>query len=341
MDTAEGITLCLIGCGAMGGIHARHLAQDTRVGHLILCEAEMERAELLAKDLGPRGPTTEIISPDQAFDARSTDGFLIVSPAAQHAEHLRAAAVTDRYVFCEKPVATDPEDIVSLAAELGHVADHVQVGFNRRFDHHLSAFKSRLVAGAIGQIEQLHLASRDHAPPMPEHLPFSAGLIAETMIHDFDTVRWLLDDEIASVTCHGSALINPAYADHGHIDTATTVLIGASEQQVVIQNSWRAPQGYDQRIEALGTAGVLRVENPRNSTVTMNTVTGEATDAIKDDWSTRYVDAYRAEMVAFVDSVTGNLPASPNLRDGLAASTLANFCKEALQTGKTQLLKTE
>ncbi|MCY4260613.1 MAG: Gfo/Idh/MocA family oxidoreductase [Rhodobacteraceae bacterium] len=268
MKTAEGITLCLIGCGAMGSIHARHLAQDTRVGHLILCEADMGRAEALAKELGPRGPTSEIIPIDQAFDGRSTDGFLIASPAAQHAGHLRAAAATNPYIFCEKPVATDPEDIVSLAAELGHAADRVQVGFNRRFDHHLSTFKSRLVAGAVGQIEQLHLISRDHAPPMPEHLPFSAGLIAETMIHDFDTVRWLLEDEISSVTCHGSALINPSYAEHGHIDTATTVLIGASGQQVVIQNSWRAPQGYDQRIEALGAAGVLRVENPCNSTVT-------------------------------------------------------------------------
>ncbi len=338
METAEGLTLCLIGCGAMGSLHAHHLAGDARVGRLILCEAERARAEALARGLGPRGPMTEIIAPDQAFDTTSVDGFLIASPAARHAEHLRRAAATGRYVFCEKPVATDPEDIVSLAADLGHGADHIQVGFNRRFDHHLSVFRSRLVAGAVGRIEQLHLASRDHAPPMPDHLPFSAGLIAETMIHDFDTVRWLLDDDIASVSCHGSALIDPTHADHGHIDTATTVLIGASGQQVVIQNSWRAPHGYDQRIEALGAAGLLRVENPRNSTVTMNTVTGEAMDAIRDDWSTRYVEAYRTEMVAFVDCVTGNAPVSPNLHDGLAASTLAACCQEALRTGTTQLL---
>ena len=320
----------------MGAIHARNLATDQRIGRITLCETESTRAEAVAACFGPRGPVTDIRTLKAAFDGPVPDAFVITSPAHCHLDQLITASATGAYVFCEKPVASTYEQIAAKRAELTPCRDRIQIGFNRRFDPHLAEFKTRLSARQSGKIEQLTLISRDHTPPAVGQLAGSAGLIAETMIHDLDIVRWLLDDEVASVFCNGGALINPEYLNHGHIDTATTLLTGRAGQQVVIQNSWRAPDGYDQRIEALCAECRISVGNPRSSEVARHDRTGTANAAIRNDWSTRYTDAYRIEMTKFIDALSDAADTTPNLSDGIAASYLADRCAQSLATGQVK-----
>ena len=320
----------------MGAIHARNLAMDRRIGRITLCETDKMRADALAASFGPRGPVAATRKPEEAFDGPVPDAFLITSPAGFHLDQLITASATGAYVFCEKPVAATYEQIRAKSAELMPCCNRIQIGFNRRFDPHLAEFKTRLSADRSGKIEQLTLVSRDHTPPVVGQLVNSAGLIAETMIHDLDTVRWLLDDEITSIFCNGGALINPEYLDYGHIDTATTVLVGRSGQQVVIQNSWRAPDGYDQRIEALCAKRKISVGNPRSSEVALHDQSGTANAAIRNDWSTRYIDAYRIEMTKFIDTVWDVTNTTPDLSDGIAASYLADRCAQSLATGQPQ-----
>ncbi|MHA3980733.1 Gfo/Idh/MocA family oxidoreductase [Halovulum sp. GXIMD14794] len=328
------LKISVIGCGTMGAIHARNLAADPRVGHVALFDADLARAEAVASGFGPRDAASSVAQVDSVFDGDTPDAFVICSPAALHLDQLVTASRTGAYVFCEKPVASRYEQIAAKLDNLRPYNDRIQVGFNRRFDPHMADLKARLAAPETGKIEQLQVISRDHTPPTLDQLPNSAGLIAETMIHDFDTVRWLLSDEIRAVFCSGAALVNPAYADLGHVDTTTTILTGRGGQQVVVQNSWRAPNGYDQRVEALCEHTRLNVGNPRASAVTAEDRSGELSQPIKDDWSTRYVDAYRSEMSHFVETVARRAVTGPNLLDGIAASYLAEQCAASLASGK-------
>ncbi len=334
MTDKSQLRINIIGCGTMGAIHARNLAADPRVGHVALFDADLTRAEAVAATFGPRDAEARVAHVDAVFEGETPDAYLICSPAALHLDQLVTAAQTGAYVFCEKPVASRYEQIVDKLELLRPYNDRIQLGFNRRFDPHMAAFKAELDAPHTGKIEQLHVISRDHTPPSIEQLANSAGLIAETMIHDFDTVRWLLGDEIRSVFCSGAALVNPAYADHGHVDTVTTILTGQNGQQVVVQNSWRAPNGYDQRVEALCEHTRLNVGNPRDSQVTSQDRKGGVSQPIKDDWSTRYVEAYRLEMLDFVSTVAQGAATSPNLLDGVAASLLAQQCTASLNAGQ-------
>lgn len=49
----------------------------------------------------------------------------------------------------------------------------------------------------------------------------------------------------------------------GDIDTACVTLVTSSGKQAVILNSRRAAYGYDQRIEAFGSGGMVISDNPR------------------------------------------------------------------------------
>ncbi|MEM9634808.1 MAG: Gfo/Idh/MocA family oxidoreductase [Pseudomonadota bacterium] len=334
MGADRTLNVCLIGCGHMGRLHAGSLAGDKHLRHLTVCDADPNVAQMLADNLA--SPSLEVVvAPiETALRQKHFDAYVIASPAHLHLEQCAIAAESGAYVFCEKPVAPEYEDILEQLDRLSPYEDRIQVGFNRRFDPQMAALKSGIERGAIGEIEQLHIVSRDHTPPTLEQLETSAGLIAETAIHDFDMVRWLLGGEVRSIACYGAALVNSDYAALGHIDTATMVMIGENGQQVVLQNSWRAANGYDQRIEAFGPKGRLNVGNPLSDLVVFEDRGGARHGQISDDWSTRYRQAYSIEIASFLECVARKGKTSPSLSDGIAASKLAHFAQLSLQQGQ-------
>jgi len=98
----------------------------------------------------------------------------------------------------------------SAAAQLQKAT--LLMGFNRRFDPHFQALKTRLDAGAIGRLETLSIVSHDPAPPPIEYIRVSGGLFKDMAIHDFDTARWLLNEEPEEVFSSASCLVDPAIA---------------------------------------------------------------------------------------------------------------------------------
>ena len=322
------LRVCLVGCGSMGRIHGKSILRHANLSSLSLCDVDPSRARELAGELGANWLPLE-----DALAASGFDAFFVVTPAAAHVGQLERIVPNGSYVFCEKPLAEDMASIAAAMPALQPFADRIQVGFNRRFDPHMAELKQRILAGDIGQIEQLRIVSRDFSAPSVESLDKSAGLLFETAIHDFDLTRWLLDDEMAEVMCLGGALVNPRYRSVGHIDTATTLLRGARGQQVVIQNSWRTSYGYDQRVEAFGAGGRLTVANPAGPLVSCENAGGLRRGPIPRDWIARYPEAYFIQITAFLDAVSSGDAVKPNLTDGYMASYIAGQASESLRTG--------
>ncbi len=324
----RGLSVCLVGCGSMGRLHGESILRHSGVSGLSLCDADPSRARELAGELGG-----DWLPLDEALSSSMFDAFFVVTPAAAHVEQLVRIVPNGAYVFCEKPLGHDMAAIDTAMPALKPFADRIQVGFNRRFDPHMAELKRRIVAGDIGEIEQLRIVSRDFSAPTVESLDQSAGLLFETATHDFDLARWLLDDEICELMCLGGALINPRYASVGHIDTATTIMRGAHGQQVVIQNSWRTSYGYDQRVEAFGAGGRLTVANPAGPLVFHENSDGLHSGPISTDWFARYPEAYFIQDTAFLDAVSNGVAVRPNLNDGYMASYIAQRASESQNGG--------
>ncbi len=329
MTTAEKreLRVCLVGCGSMGRLHGEAILRHSNVSSLSLCDIDPSTARALAGELG-----VAWLPLAQALSSSMFDAFFVVTPPAAHVEQLVRIVPTGAYVFCEKPLGDDMASIDAAMPTLRPFPDRIQVGFNRRFDPHMAELKRRILAGDIGEIEQLQIVSRDYIAPSLESLAKSAGLFFETAIHDFDLARWLLDDEICELMCLGGALINPRYASLGHIDTATTMMRGARGQQVVIQNSWRTSYGYDQRVEAFGAGGRLAVANPAEPLVLHENASGLHRGLISPDWFARYPEAYLIQATAFLDAVSNCDAVRPNLIDGYMASHIAQRASESQET---------
>ncbi|MBL6945239.1 MAG: Gfo/Idh/MocA family oxidoreductase [Rhodospirillales bacterium] len=313
----------------MGEIHGRNVASMPGAELAYCVDFDPSSAERLAGELGAKAVTA-----DEAFASGDVDAFIIASPAQTHADYIERAVETGAYVLCEKPIDHELERAVQCLDKIGDKATKVQVGFNRRFDFHFNQLKQQLKEGSVGNIEQVLIISRDPKAPSVEVLSRSSGLLKETTIHDFDLARWLVDEEPAQVFVAGGALVNPEFEKIDHIDTSTTIMRTASGIQITILNSLRASYGYDQRIEVLGSKGMVAADNVEKSRVI--TADESGIKRAKPLWfyPQRYAEAYRTEVMEFLNAVSTKSDVTPNAFDGYRASLLANNAIESLKLGR-------
>ena len=145
--------------------------------------------------------------------------------------------------------------------------------------------------------------------------------------------RWLLDEPIASVYSAGSCLVDPDIGRQGDIDTARTVLRTESGRLCVISNTRRSGCGYDQRIEAFGSAGMLCAGNVAADTVVVATEAGVTASPIFPAFPSRYADAYARQLAHFADVLHERATVRVGYDDGVAALELAEACARSLRSG--------
>jgi len=320
------LSIAVIGAGRIGRIHARNIAAHDGVTLAGVSDPHTPSAESLAESTGSRTLTL-----DQAFAA---DAVLIGSPTPTHAEFIERAARAGKPVFCEKPIDLDVERVRACLAVVREARIPLMVGFNRRFDPSFATLKRRLASGEVGPLELLTIISRDPAPPPASYVASSGGLFRDMMIHDLDLARFLLGEDPVELFAAASCLIDPALGEAGDVDTAVVTLKTASGKLCQISNSRRAVYGYDQRIEAHGAAGLLRAGNVTATTVEVATGHGFTTDPALPFFLERYGAAYRAELDAFVDTISSGTEPEPDGEDGLAALLLADAATRSAQTGQ-------
>jgi len=319
--------VALLGAGRIGRIHAANAVAHPALTLSHVVDPMGEAAQALARETGAAvaGLAAVLADPTVA-------GVIVASSTDTHLDYCLQAHAAGKAIFCEKPIDLDLARARAASRQLAGA--RLFLGFNRRFDPNFQALKARLADGSVGALETLQITSNDPAPPPVSYVKVSGGLFKDMAIHDFDMARWLLDEEPSEVFAWGSALVDPAIGAAGDIDTARTVLKTPSGKLCVISNSRRSGYGYDQRIEAYGSAGMVRAGNVTESTVQVWTETGAAADRFQNFFLDRYRDAYRLEMAHFAEILSGAAQASIGYADGVAALALAEAAAESLKVGR-------
>ncbi len=322
------LKIAVIGAGRIGQIHARNVAAHPGARLAGIADLDAAAASRLAESLA-----APVLTLDTAFHA---DAVMICSPTFTHADYIERAATLGRPVFCEKPIDLSAARVRVCLDAVERAGIPLMVGFNRRFDPHFAALKRRLDADEIGQLEMLTIISRDPSPPPLDYVARSGGLFRDMMIHDLDMARFLLGEEPVELFAAAACLVDPAIAEEGDVDTAMVTLRTASGKMCQISNSRRATYGYDQRIEAHGSGGLLRAGNMTATTVELANGQGFTTDPALPFFLERYAAAYRAELDAFIAAITDATPPTPDGADGLAALVLADAATRSAETHQAE-----
>ena len=323
------INLCLFGAGRIGSIHADNVAKNKAVAIRYVVDAFAPAAQELAE----RYHAT-VVTVEQALADPQIHGVIIASSTNTHADLMEQAARAGKAIFCEKPVDLSfsrVQECLSVVEAAGVVC---AIGFNRRYDPQFAKLKQALKNAQIGNLEMLTITSRDPSPPPIDYIKVSGGLFRDMMIHDFDLARWFLAEEPVEVFATASCQVDPAIGEAGDVDTALVTLKTASGKLCQISNSRRAVYGYDQRIEAFGSAGMLQVGNQLESSLTFTGHNGSQGAKPQFFFLERYKDAYALELNDFIACIAdGKQPLATGL-DGLKSMVLAEAALESSRTGK-------
>ncbi|MHB8816563.1 MAG: inositol 2-dehydrogenase [Steroidobacteraceae bacterium] len=320
------IAVALIGGGRIGKIHAGNVAAHPALSLKYVIDPLGDAAAALAARYGATATTL-----DAALADSTVAGVIVASPTDQHLAHCLQAAAAGKAIFCEKPVDLSVERARSAAGALAKA--RLFLGFNRRFDPSFRALRQKLQVGEIGSLETLHIISHDPAPPPVSYIKVSGGLFKDMTIHDFDIARWLLAEPIVEVYAMAACLVDPAIGAADDIDTAKVLLRTASGRMALISNSRRSGYGYDQRIEAFGSEGSVRVDNLTTTTVSVWDEEGATRAPFQNFFLERYAEAYRLEMDHFAAVLRGEEP-TVCFSDGVRALELAEAAGRSHATGR-------
>jgi myo-inositol 2-dehydrogenase/D-chiro-inositol 1-dehydrogenase len=320
----------LLGAGRIAGVHATAISAHPGSVLAAVSDYYPEQAEKLARQYGTKARTTEEIIADAGIDA-----VLIATSTDTHSDLIEAAVAAGKAVLCEKPVDLSLERARACRKAVAAAGRPVMIGHNRRFDPNFGALKKALDAGEIGKPELLSITSFDPAPPPIAYVKVSGGLFRDMMIHDFDMANFLMNEAPVTISAVGASIVDPEIGAAGDVDTAVVTMTYADGRLAVIKNSRRAVYGYDQRVELLGSGGLLQAQNMLENTVVKSTVEGVTGAKPTYFFLERYMPAYAAEWAAFVDAVAKGAAMPVTLDDGVAALAMAEAASRSARTGRS------
>ncbi len=319
----------LLGAGRIGKVHARAITSNPDAKLIAVADAMPAAADAIAKQYG-----CDVRTIEQILASADIDAVVICTPTDTHADLIEKFSAAGKSMFCEKPIDLSLPRVKACLAVVEKNKSTLMVGFNRRFDPHFMAVREAIDNGAIGTVEMVTIISRDPAPPPAEYAMRSGGIFRDMTIHDFDMARFLLGEEIDTVSAQGSSLVDPAIGKAGDYDSVSVMLSTASGKHATISNSRRASYGYDQRIEVHGSLGSVAAENQRAVSIEVATAAGYTRPPLLDFFMTRYTQAYANEISAFIDAIGGKRTASPSGKDGLIALALADAAVKSVKEGR-------
>ncbi|ECF4095748.1 D-chiro-inositol-2-dehydrogenase IolG2 [Salmonella enterica subsp. enterica serovar Adelaide] len=322
----------VIGLGRVGKMHVENMYLLPQLD--IICAADYFIEEM-SDWLYSVNITSGYKNYQEFLQRDDIEAVFIFTSTDMHEEIVTAAAQAGKHIFCEKPLSMNEDEQASMAVlrKVKEKGVTLQVAFNRRFDPQFHEVFELVRSGKIGRPQMIKITSRD-----PDLLPHDlikriGGLIFDFTMHDFDMARFMMQDEVSEVYVKGNTLIDPSLKNIDDIDTLAVMLTFRNGGYALIDNSRRAVYGYDQRVEVFGSEGMAYADNVSESTVKVFNSQHCIMKNPLPDFTVRYREAYRTEILHFIDSVLHHTPVVCTGEDALLAQRIAIAAQQSLKSG--------
>jgi len=319
------LRVAVLGVGRMGAFHVDALSRRIRGAEVrVVNDFSPERAYEIAEGVGAR----VVPNPIDAVNGPEVDAVVIASPGHVHETQVDACLERGIPVLCEKPLSTDVESsyrIVRTEAALGRQL--IQVGFMRRFDAEYLALKNLITSGDIGNPLMVRCTHRNPAVP---HSFDSEAMMRDSVVHEVDVARFLLDEEIVSVEVVKGR--PTSWAPAGTWDPMLVVFETQSGRLVTDEIFCRTGVAYEVRTEVVGERGSVLIGLDQH--LQAKTADGRWGGPISAGFVERFAHAYDTELQRWVDAARCGGIDGPGAWDGYAADAVCEAGVEAVRTGQ-------
>lgn len=201
-------------------------------------------------------------STDQLAACPDVDAVFIASPDALHLSDVLAACRHRKHILVEKPMAMNAVEARQMVEAACAAGVQLGVAHVMRFEDTVRWFRDRVASGAIGRPV---LARAAFVAPLLQSARTwindpklaTGGPLADIGVHCFDTLKFILQDDIRTV------MAQARFDSHWTVEASGTALFEFSRGTLATMSvSARAP--YQTLIEVIGEAGILSGINALN-----------------------------------------------------------------------------
>ncbi len=201
MDTSrEIVKIGLIGCGARlrGVVQPLISAADNRIRVTAVYDPDPLSLAAAAADFGPGLETCA--SETELMKHPALDWIFVGSHNAYHASQSINALRAGKNVFCEKPLATSPEDCLAVEDAVRETGRVFAFGLVLRYSPHYQRIRELVRSGVLGEpisLEFNETLSFNHGGYIfgnwRRHRAEAGTHLLEKCCHDLDLANWIVN----------------------------------------------------------------------------------------------------------------------------------------------------
>ena len=325
------VRIGLIGAGGMGRAHLARIAGVLSGGEIAaVADINHDAAVSAAQPYGARACD----SADELIDDPEVDAVLIATFGKVHAPDVIKAIEAGKRVLCEKPLATTAEDCIAIMdAEARAGKRLVTVGFMRRFDAAYNEMKAVLDSGEHGRALLVH--NRHRNPSVPQSYT-SRMAIDDTAIHEFDTMRWLLGEEIVKVRVDRPRSTTHRF-DH-LIDPIVVVAYTESGVRIDDEVNVNLQWAYSIECELVLETAAVRLGDQEK--IHIRDVHGNRNPMCQSHID-RFQAAFNREVQEWINAVARDEHTGSTAWDGYAATAVVDAAVKSLEDASSPLIDVE
>ena len=323
----EKLRFAVIGCGRMGVRRMKAITGHSQTELVCLSDNDEVAAKKFSKEMG-----CDFYPDWEKAVGRPDVDFVVVSvPNKFHNPIATEALKLGKHVWCEKPLARNPEEAFNIVRAAAKTERFLKVGSNLRYFPSVQKAKELLDSFAIGEV--LFLRGWVGNAGWPVKMWFSnsdmsgGGTFLDNGCHLLDISRWFLG-EVRECVGHVSTLhwdISPLE------DNGMGIFTFDGGKLAFIHSSWTEWAEY-MYLEVYGSQGYIRVDNRGTKCIT--TLGKQDGKQEVFDYSDVPAQSHVLEFNDCIQAISSSKQPLPNGFDGLRAVQMAYGVYESSRLGK-------
>lgn len=310
-------------------------SKSSDVELVVIADEEAEHAKWGAEKYGAKRWTTDL---ESVVNDPDIDAIVLTVYTTRHAEMGIKAAKKGKHILCDKPIEATFEKSIEFAKAVKENNIKLHMSFPRRFSPQYIKAKELIQSGAIGEPIAIVETGRWPLPrvkPTDTSIGWYAdpkkagvGAFGDHAVHQVDSYRWLLEDEVEEVQ---GKMANLVYKDFEVEDYGIAILKFKRGVVATVESSWTTnlPGQVLNELFIQGSKGDITISRKApqltlhykndivDGGIQLDINEGPIIEVVAGH-NIRY-NQYRGVFESFIKSVLEDKPTAANEDDGVAA----------------------
>jgi len=216
----------------------------------------------------------------------------------------------------EKPMARSPKEAKEILSAAERKGVCLMTGFIERFNPGVQRVKKLIADGVLGEVV---LAFARRVGRWPER-GGDIGVVKDSAIHDIDIMRFLFEEEVASVYARAGSL------GHKFEDYAQIILGFSGDRTAFVEANWLTPRKI-RMLTVTGTDAIATVDY-----ITQEVTVGNAEKSVTPNF--KWEEPLMLELKHFTESIIAERRPLVTGFDGLKALEVAEAVLRSAKNGE-------